>query len=193
MEIRLATPNDIEDVFTLLKKYHVNSIKAEDKPDGFVTTNMSLQQMESLIVKERGVAVAEEKGSLAGFAMAGSWKFWSEWPLFEHMIRILPEHTLDGQVLSVQNSYQYGPVCVDKAVRGTGVFENIFRFSLCGMSKRFPIMVTFINKINPRSYIAHANKVHMLTVGTFQFNRNDYYLMACPTTSQKQDHATAKT
>lgn len=185
MEIRLATPNDIEDVLTLLKKYHINSIQTEDKPDGFVTTNMSLQQMESLIVKEQGITIAKERDALVGFAMAGSWDFWSEWPLFEYMIERLPEHMLGGQVLSAKNTYQYGPVCVDKSVRGTGVFENIFQYSLHSMNERFPIMVTFINQINHRSYVAHTKKVQMSTVGTFQFNQNDYYMLACPTKSEQ--------
>ena len=94
------------------------------------------------------------------------------------MIEKLPEFTLDGQTLSTENSYQYGPVCVDRSVRGTGVFEEIFYASLAQMRSRFPIMATFINQINPRSYAAHTKKVPMTTAGTFDFNGNRYYLMA---------------
>lgn len=167
----------------LLKKYHINSIRAEDKPDGFVTTNMTPQQMETLIVKERGITIAKEGDNLAGFAMAGPWEYWSAWPFFENMIRILPEYQLNGQTLSVKDTYQYGPICVDKSVRGAGVFEDIFCFSLHSMSNHFPVMVTFINQINHRSYAAHTKKAHMSTVGTFQFNQNNYYMLACPTAS----------
>lgn len=181
MDIRLATPGDIGDVMMLLKKYHINSIQAADKPDGFVTTNMSPRQMEALIVQEQGITIAKEKNAIVGFAMAGSWEYWSEWPLFAHMIQKLPEHALGGQILSAKNTYQYGPICVDKSVRGSGVFERIFHFSLHSMHERFPTMVTFINQINHRSYAAHTKKVHMSTVGTFQFNGNDYYMLACPT------------
>ena len=181
MEIRRAEMNDLEGIITLHKQYHVNSISLDDKPDGFVTTNFTPEQLQALIEKERGVTIATEGDKVISYAMAASWQFWSEWPLFIHMIAKLPEHSFNGQVLTIENSYQYGPICVDKAYRSTGVFEAIFYASLASMMHRFPVMVTFINKINPRSYAAHTRKVKMDTVCTFQFNNNDYYMLACPT------------
>ena len=186
MEIRLATPDDIEDIRALMRKYHINSILDEDKPDGFVTTNMSALQMESLISRERGITIAGENGSLAAFAMAGSWGFWSEWPLFEHMIGILPEYSFDGQALTTENTYQYGPICVDKSWRGKGVFESVFAYSLRSMRERYPIMLTFINQINGRSYAAHTRKARMSTIGAFAFNQNNYYLLACLTDNERE-------
>jgi hypothetical protein len=81
--------------------------------------------------------------------MAASWHFWSIWPMFEHMIKNLYNLEYLNQKLSVENSYQYGPICIDKSVRGSGVLEKIFDFSREHMSKKYPILVTFINKINP--------------------------------------------
>jgi len=71
----------------------------------------------------------------------------------------LPNLEYLGQKLSIDNSYQYGSVCIDKSVRGSGVLEEIFDFAREGMSKKYPILVTFINKINPRSYEAHTRKL----------------------------------
>jgi len=48
---------------------------------------------------------------------------------------------------------------IDKRVRGSGVLEGIFEFARSQMSLRFPILVTLINKINPRSYEAHTRKL----------------------------------
>ncbi len=45
MEIRQAIIEDVDDIFLLLKKYHLNSIAQEDKLDGFVTTNMTKEEM----------------------------------------------------------------------------------------------------------------------------------------------------
>ena len=181
MEIRLAEINDIEGIVALHKQYHVNSISPADKADGFVTTNFTPEQLQALIEKERGVTIATNGNNVIAYAMAASWQFWSEWPLFIHMIAKLPEHSYNGQVLSVENSYQYGPICVDKAYRSTGVFEAMFYASLKSMMHRYPIMVTFINHINPRSFAAHTKKVNMDTVCNFQFNNNNYYMLACPT------------
>lgn len=181
MRIRQATLQDMDGIFALLRKYHRDTIDPADKPDGFVTTQMSNEQMTALIEKENGVTIAEENGQIVAFALAAPWAFWAEWPLFAHMIDILPSYTFDGIALTTENTYQYGPVCIDKSVRGSGVFEQVFAASLRSMEERYPIMVTFINQINDRSYAAHTRKAHMTEVGKFDFGDNHYYMMACPT------------
>lgn len=181
MEIMQATMGDLEGVIALHRKYHIDSISADDKPHGFVTTNFTSEQLEALVNKENGITIAKQDGKIVAYAMAASWQFWSAWPFFAHMIEELPKNSFEGQVLSTENSYQYGPICVDTSVRGSGVFEQVFAASLENMSKRYPIMATFINQINHRSYAAHTRKVAMTTVGTFQFNNNDYYMLACAT------------
>ena len=81
------------------------------------------------------------------------------WPMFAFMIKDLPNLEYAGFTLNTENSYQYGPVCIDKSVRGTGVLEQIFAFAKDKMSERFSILVTFVNKINGRSYSAHTRKL----------------------------------
>ena len=181
MEIKLATLEHFDGIRALLKANHVNTIDPELKKDGFVTTNLTDEQLTTLIVDKQGVTIAEEDGKVLAFALAADWDYWSAWPFFQYMIEHLEEYQLNGETLTVENSYQYGPVCVDHSVRGTGVFEKVFNFSLATMENRYPYMVTFVNQINPRSYNAHSNKAKMATSGTFDFNNNHYYLMACPT------------
>jgi len=77
--------------------------------------------------------------------------------------------------LTTDNSYQYGPVCIDKSIRGSGALEIMFDFSREHMAKRFPILVTFINKINPRSYAAHTKKLGLTVIQEFEYNSNNYY------------------
>lgn len=181
MQIKLATMADFDGIKLLLKTYHVDYISDEDKVDGFVTTNMTDDQLRRLIEEERGVTVAKDGDKVLAFAFAASWDFWKEWSFFAHMIAHLCEYELDGVVLNVENSYQYGPVCLDKSIRGSGVFEKVFYYSLDTMRERFPIMATFINQINKRSYAAHTEKVKLTEAGTFDYNNNHYYLMACST------------
>ena len=180
-EVRLATLADLDGVKALLAKYHVNSIDPEEKKDGFVTTNATDEQLCDLIEKEKGVMVGVKDGRVVAFALAASWQYWSAWPFFAYMIEHLDEYNLGGAKFTVDNSYQYGPVCVDSSERGTGLFERIFAASLESMSGRYPYMVTFINHINPRSYAAHTRKVKTTDCGTFDYNNNHYHLMACLT------------
>lgn len=181
MLITQATMDDFDGIRALLRANHRDHISEADRADGFVTTNMSDDQLTRLIVAHKGVTVAKEDGGVLAFAFAAPWDFWKEWPLFVYMIEHLQEFRFDGQVLTTENSYQYGPVCVDRSVRGKGVFEAVFFASLDSMRQRWPYMATFVNQINGRSYAAHSRKAGMATAGTFDFNGNHYYLMACAT------------
>lgn len=181
IEFRAATGNDIEQILALHFRYQVDSINEEDKADGFITTAFDQTQLTELIEQEQGLFIALKENQIIAYAMAASWQFWSRWPMFAHMVKDLPNLQYKGQILSTENSYQYGPVCVDKSVRGQGVFEGIFNFALQQMSKRYPILVTFINKINPRSFAAHTKKVGLDVIQEFEFNNNHYYELACLT------------
>ena len=175
MEFRVAEIKDIQGVLDLHYRYQVDSILAEDRSDGFVTTAFTREQLANLIDHERGLFIGVKEGEVVAYVMAASWEFWSIWPMFAHMITDLPNLQFLGQVLSTDNSYQYGPVCIDKQLRGTGVLEGIFDFAREEMSKRYPILVTFINKINPRSYHAHTRKLGLELIQEFEFNNNQYY------------------
>ena len=126
MKLKIAQISDIEKVLELHSKYQIDGIKEEDKKDGFVTTAFTKEQLTKLINEEQGLFIAIKDEQVVAYVMSASWQFWSVWPMFAHMIKDLPNLTYLGQTLSVDNSYQYGPVCVDKSVRGTGILEAIF-------------------------------------------------------------------
>ena len=175
LELKIAELNDIEDTLKLHYRYQVDSISEEDKKDGFVTTPFTHDQLQALIEQEQGLFIAKKDVEIVAYVMAASWQFWSAWPMFAYMIEHLGELKYLGQRLSVENSYQYGPVCIDKSVRGSGVLEQIFEFAREEMAKRYPILVTFINKINPRSYAAHTKKLGLEVIQEFEYNNNNYY------------------
>lgn len=170
----MARVEDIPEVEKLQKRYHVSTISDEDRPDGFVTTLFTREQFKELIEKENGLFLATDDDKIIAYAMAASWEYWSEWPLFQHMIKDLEKTQYLDTTLSTENSYQYGPVCIDKEYRGGDVLPNIFEFSRREMNKRYPILITFINKINPRSFRAHE-KLNLDTIKEFVFNDNTYY------------------
>ena len=175
MEYRNADLKDIPGVSLLQQKYHVSTISEEDRPDGFVTTLFTEEQFKELIERENGLAIACDGDKIIAYAMAASWDYWSAWPLFQHMIQDLPNTKYLGEILSTENSYQYGPICIDGEYRGTKVLPNLFEFSRRQMVDRYPILITFINHINPRSYIAHTRKLGLEVIKNFEFNSNQYY------------------
>jgi len=185
MEYSVATLEDIDATLTLHAKYQIDSIKEEDKKDGFVTTPFTKEELTQLIEQEQGLFIAKEGEKVLAYVMAASWQFWSKWAMFQHMIKELPSLEYKGVTLSTENSYQYGPICIDKSVRGTEVLPRIFHFALEKMAKRYPILITFVNQINPRSYHAHTRKLGLDVIQEFEFNGNRYWEMGCET-SKKQ-------
>lgn len=181
IQLKIAELSEINDVLKLHYRYQIDSIADKDKSDGFLTTPFTKEQMVDLITKENGLFIAKKGDDVVAYVMAASWGFWSAWPMFAHMINELPNLTYHGNQLSENNSYQYGPICIDKSVRGTGVLEMIFEFAKSKMSERFPILVTFVNKANERSYQAHKRKLNLDVIQEFEFDDNNYYEMACLT------------
>lgn len=184
MDLKIATLNDIEKVLELHDKYQINTINEEDKKDGFITTAFTKEQMVDLITLEQGLFIAVENERVIAYVMSASWDFWSRWPMFVYMIEDLENLEYLGQKLTTKNSYQYGPVCVDKEYRGKQVLEKLFDFARANMAKRFPILVTFINKINQRSYIAHTKKIGLEVIKEFSYNNNNYYELVYDTSKE---------
>ncbi len=181
MKLKIAEISDIKATLKLHAKYQIDTIKEEDKKDGFVTTAFTKEELTKLITEEQGLFIAKEGDEVVAYVMAASWEFWSKWAMFAHMIKDLPNLEYLGQTLSVENSYQYGPICIDKKYRGTSLLYKIFDFSRKEMNKRFPILVTFVNKINPRSFQAHSRKLGLEVIQEFKFNGNEYYEMVYDT------------
>lgn len=175
MQLKIAELSDIEATLKLHAKYQIDGIKEEDKKDGFVTTAFTKEELTQLITQEKGLFIAKEGDEVLAYVMAGSWQFWSQWAMFEFMISDLKNLEYLGQILTIDNSYQYGPVCIDKTLRGSGMLEEIFEFAREEMAKRYPILVTFVNKINPRSHEAHKRKLGLEVIQEFKFNGNEYW------------------
>jgi len=184
MDFRIAKIEDIEKVLELHFKYQIDSIKEEDKKDGFITTAFTKEQLIDLITLEEGLFIAVEDEKILAYVMSASWHFWSRWPMFAFMIEDLGNLEYLGQKLSVHNSYQYGPVCVDKEFRGRGILERLFDFARENMAKKYPILVTFINKINPRSFEVHTKKIKLEVIKEFTYNNNNYYELVYDTSKK---------
>ncbi len=175
MLYRNATIEDISAIAELQKKYHIATINEEDKAGGFVTTLFTDEQLKKLIEAESGITIACEGEKIVAYVMAASWDYWAAWPIFQYMISDLQNTRYLGEILSTKNSYQYGPICIDKDYRGTEVLFKIFEYSRKQMSKVCPILITFINHINTRSYYAHTKKLGLDVIKSFGFNNNNYY------------------
>ena len=177
ISISKATKFDIPQILLLQSKYLVSNLTAEEKKEGFVTTPFTIQQIEQIIVED-GLFIAIDDDKVIAYVYAGSWDYFSQWPIFPFMTNRFDNLSFNNTTISTTNSFQYGPICIDIEYRGTSLLKNIFEFMRVNLHSRYPISVTFINKINGRSFKAHTDKLKWIVIDEFEFNNNNFWMLA---------------
>lgn len=177
IKISAATYDDIPSMLLLQSKYLVSNMTDEEKKQGFVTTPFTVDQLKK-VIDLQGLYVAKIDERVIGYAFGAGWDYFSEWPIFPYMTSRF--HTLPpfkNIQITDTNSFQYGPICIDEEYRGTGLLNQLFEAMRLGLRERFPISVTFINKINERSAAAHTKKLDWEIINEFSFNNNNYLML----------------
>ena len=178
IKTRIGNKNDIDGILSLQEKYLFRNLTEEERKSGFVTTPFTVNQIEE-IIKQNGIFVAEDENDvIIAYAFAGSWKYFEQWEIFNFMVSRFPKLSFHGREITTENSFQYGPVCIDKAYRGKGLLNLIFEEMRIEFFKKYPISVTFINKVNGISEKAHTKKLGWVIIDEFEFNDKTYIGLA---------------
>ena len=177
IQLEVAKLIDIQGVLELQKLNLVSNLSDEEKKSGFVTTPFSVEQLTYVIANE-GLFIAKVNNKIIAYIFAESWDFFSQYPIFEYMISLFPKLTFLDFEINSTSSFQYGPICIDKKYRGKALINLLFEFMRIHIVKRYPLSLTFINKTNVPSYKAHTEKLKWTVIGDFQFNDNNYYILA---------------
>ena len=173
----IAKISDIDGVLALQELYLVTNLSEEEKASGFVTTPFTTQQLTEVIQKSE-LFIAKDNDKIIAYIFTGSWDFFQQWPIFNYMSSLLPQLTFLDFDITTTSSFQYGPICIHKKYRGKGLTKPLFEFMRAQMLHKFPLGLTFINKINIPSTKAHIGKLKWTIIGDFQFNNNDYLILA---------------
>lgn len=179
MITRFATESDIDSILRLQSLNLYSNLSPAELTQGFVTTPITAEQIK-VILAQAGLFVAEEEGKVIGYAYAGSWDYFFQWGIFPYMLSRLTQTDFCGEAITADNSFQYGPVCLDRAWRGSGTFPQLFATMRSSLAERYPIGITFINRLNQRSLKAHQ-KLNLEIIDEFEFNQGSYYSLAFPT------------
>jgi len=178
IKIRIGNKEDFPGVLALQEKYLYRNLNEIERKSGFVTTPFTSEQIEE-ILEQNGLFVAEnEAGTIISYAFAGSWNYFEQWDIFNVMVSRFPQLSFNGKEITTDNSFQYGPVSIDKEYRGSGVLNLIFEEMRLEFLKKYPLSITFINKVNVISLHAHTKKLGWEIMDEFQFNNNTYIGLA---------------
>jgi hypothetical protein len=177
IQLQVAQLSDIDGILALQELYLVSNLSEEEKEGGFVTTPFTIEQLTE-VIKQEGLFVAKDNGKIIAYIFAASWGYFSQWPIFNHMTAMFPDLSFKDFDITATNSFQYGPICIHTAYRGKGLINPFFEFMRIHMMKKYPLSITFINKINKPSQKAHIEKLKWTVITDFQFNNNNYLMLA---------------
>lgn len=90
MIIKAALESDIDGILNLQAQNLYSNLSTAERSYGFVTTPFTPDQVQALLAQS-GVFVAADEGAIFGYAFAGSWDYFSQWPIFGNNILDAPE------------------------------------------------------------------------------------------------------
>jgi hypothetical protein len=172
--------SDLKGILDLQSQNLYTNLAPAELGGGFVTTPFTPDLLQQLIA-QTGVFVAIDDGKLVGYLLAGDWQFFSQWEIFRIMMSRLPNLQFQGEIITIDRSFQYGPVCIDRTLRGGDILPQLFDRMSMSFASKFPIGITFINKINQRSFAAHTRKLDLEIIDEFEFNHHSFYTLAFAT------------
>lgn len=177
IKTRIGNESDIEGVLLLQEKNLYSNLSKEERKNGFVTTPFTKNQIKEIIM-QTGLFVAEKDQEIVAYVYAGDWEYFKQWDIFNFMVSRFPGLSFKGKSITTKNSFQYGPICIDTSYRGRGLLNSIFEEMRLEFLKKYPISITFINKINKISEKAHTKKLGWEIIDEFIFNENEYLGLA---------------
>ncbi len=174
----IGTTADIPGILALQEKYLYRNLNEEERLRGFVTTPFTAEQIEEVIKQNGNFIATNEEQEIVAYAFAGCWKYFEQWEIFNFMVSRFPQLSFQGGAITTENSFQYGPICIDIPYRGTGLVKQLFEEIRIEFVKKYPISVTFINKVNEVSTKAHTKKLGWEVIDEFDFNDKNYIALA---------------
>jgi hypothetical protein len=177
IKLELAQLDNIPGILTLQELYLVSNLSEREKEAGFVTTPFTTTQLTDIIEQE-GLFVAKDGSRIVAYIFAGSWNFFSQWPIFNYITAQFPDLCFLDFNITTTHTFQYGPICIAKEYRGQGLINSFFEFMRIHLVKKYPLSLTFINKTNIPSTKAHTEKLKWTIIADFIFNNNEYYILA---------------
>ena len=149
-----------------------------DRQDGVLASAFSAEDFAAInndlaIV----VCVHGEPAKLLGFVCCSRPAFNQGAGLPKAMMARFDQTQFGGKSLTQWSCVIVGPVCVDKASRGTGVFEGLYEKLWQLIPAPYEIALALVSTTNPRSLSAHK-KLAMIEVDQFIYNDKTYNTIA---------------
>lgn len=157
--IEYTTSQSDEDLYGILslqkQNLAVHLSEAEIASQGFVTVAHSFDDLAKMNAIEQS-AIAKDNQRVIAYLLAMTARSKQDIPVLVPMFEIFEKIEFEERTLADYHFIVVGQVCVDKAYRGQGVLDRLYRFYRDRFRDRYDFAVTEIASTNLRSLKAHA-------------------------------------
>jgi hypothetical protein len=172
---RRASPSDYDGILKLQKGNLLVNLSSKQAEDGFLFVEFSEKQIDE-INRDLCVIVAESGSEIVGYLGGTSCRYSTQFPILLTMLGRLNKLAIEGNQLTEENTFIYGPVCIGKSARGSGILNGLYQALKEIASMRYSFCILFISDKNPRSINAHL-KLGMNRLVVFEFNDGLFHIM----------------
>lgn len=156
--ISYSTSNTKEELEGILKLQQLNLPQGltvdEIQSQGFVTVHHAYDVLKKMNDLEKHV-IAKDDETVIGYALAMTKQSRFDIPVLIPMFDVFDQIVYNEKIISDLHYIVVGQVCVDKAYRGQGIFDNCYSAYNEFYSSKYDLAITEIARSNMRSLQAH--------------------------------------
>jgi len=180
IRVRRATAGDVAGIVDLESRYYVRNLDATARAKGFISILHSPQWFASAI--ESGgmhVAVTADEDIVGFIAVTDPPDRDTARlpPIVRAILDLVDTLEANGKPIAAQRWALRGPVCIDEAFRGCGIYAAFNATTGEFYRHRYDLGVVFVAADNPRSLHTTTTKLRARSLAEFAVDSKRYHLL----------------
>jgi hypothetical protein len=179
--VRLATAGDVGGIVDLESRYFVDNLDASARVKGFISVLHSPHWFAAAVDAGGMHVAATADGVIAGFIAVTDPPDRNTAnlpPIVRAMLDLADTVEVNGKPIAAQRWALRGPVCIDEAFRGCGIYASFNAITGEFYRDRYDIGVVFVAADNPRSLHTTTTKLGARSLAEFEVDSARYHFLA---------------
>jgi hypothetical protein len=179
--VRLATDHDVGGIVDLESRYFVDNLDASARAKGFISILHSPHWFAAAVDFGGMHVAATADGDIAGFIAVTDPPDSNAPdlpPIVRAMLDLADTVEVNGKPIAAQRWALRGPVCIDEAFRGCGIYGAFNATTGKFYRDRYDVGVVFVAADNPRSLHTTTTKLGARSLAEFEVDSARYHFLA---------------
>lgn len=167
-------------MMALEARYYIDNLDTAERAMGFISSLQS-EDWFTWAVNSSGLHVAVTvDDAVVGFIAVTDPPIRSQVdsPILQAVLELAESLEFNGQPIAQKRFALRGPVCIDQAARGRGVYSAFNVATQAAYRERFDVGVLFVSVDNPRSLHTSTTKLGAKSLAVFEVNSQQYHFLA---------------